>query len=370
MRVERITLHRVQIPLKSAFKHARAERSTTDAVIVAAHAGGHTGYGEVLPRLYVTGETIEGVLATSAPVIAERLLRAELSDREAVLSWLRRELSEAGTHLSAFGGFELALLDLAGRTFGFGAGETLGTSAGPELPPGVIIGFEIPTEGIAKHCAFLRLSGRRHVKVKVGLPDDRARVEQVARVFKDTPLRLDANGDWTADRAIEVLRSLTDLPIASIEQPVPREDLDGLRRVREETRIPVMADESVCSLADAERLIAAHAADIFNIRLGKHGGMLAAQQITRVAQRHGLSVHLGTMVGETGILTRATELFSRFVPGFDCLDGKGQNEFLLEEDLLLEPRTARSADPLAHGLGITISPERLNTHSVERKEFT
>ena len=125
-----------------------------------------------------------------------------------------------------------------------------------------------------------------------------------------------------------------------------------------------MADESVCSFQDAERLIEMEAADIFNVRLGKHGGVLGAARIASLASEAGLSCNLGTLVGETAVLSRAAELFGRFVPGFVCLDGKGQNAFLLEGDLISNPKTVQTADPRLPGLGIEVSGSLLRGYAV------
>ncbi|MBT9531803.1 MAG: hypothetical protein IV111_16680, partial [Pseudomonas sp.] len=227
-----------------------------------------------------------------------------------------------------------------------------------ELPAGIVIGMEVDTKALPKYGAILRFSGKRHVKLKVGLPDDRERLAILADILK-RPIRLDANGAWSSvDEALRALTGMAGLPIASIEQPLAPADLAGARRIREETGIPVMADEALCTLDDADRLIEARAADIFNIRLGKCGGVLGSLRLVGRARDAGIACHLGTLVGETGILTRATEVFSRFVPGFDCLEGKGQNAYLLQGDVLEQPHTAVSAPMQAEGLGITVSRER------------
>lgn len=360
MRVLSFELHPIQIPFKVAFKHARHERTRTDAVIVELRSSdGLSGFGEVLPRDYVTGETIEGVLGSIGPSIGARFVGHSFTRREEVAFFLGRELDLAGRSLATFSGFEIALLDLAGRSLGFALGEVLGGTEHPAPPAGVVIGFEVATPMLPKYCAVLRLRGKRHVKVKVGLPDDRERLTIIADTLK-APLRLDANGAWaSAEEAVRALRSMEKIPIASIEQPLAPGNLEGARRIREETGVPVMADEAVCSLRDADRLIQARAADIFNIRLGKCGGVLGSLRLVERARASGLGCHLGTLVGETGILTRAAEIFGRFVPGFECLDGKGQNEHLLREDVLLNPRDATEAPALAAGLGVQVSMDRL-----------
>jgi muconate cycloisomerase len=347
------------------FEHARRARTGTDAVIVVLRSeDGRAGYGEILPRDYVTGETVADVLARLGPALGARFVGQAFERKEDVVRHLLQELDRAGRNLATFAGFELALLDLAGRALQFSLGEILGGIERPALPGSVVIGFEVETAALPRYCAVLRLRGRRPIKVKVGRADDRERLAIISDLTGGS-LRLDANGAWaSAAEGVRALRALACIPIASIEQPLRPDDLDGARQIREDTGLPVMADEALCTLADAERLIEARAADLFNIRLGKCGGVLGALRLVERARASGVGCQFGTLVGETGILTRAAEIFGRFVPGFDCLDGKRQNETLLREDLLEDPRDAERAPASAAGLGVRVSTERLRTHTV------
>jgi muconate cycloisomerase len=222
-----------------------------------------------------------------------------------------------------------------------------------------VIGFETETTALERHCGILRTLGHEHVKVKVGREDDLERVRIVSTVFgPGVHLRLDANGVWSAPRAIEVLRSMRELPIHSVEQPCAADDLIGLRSVREETGVPVMADESLASLDDARRLIAGDAVDLFNIRVGKCGGLLGSMRLLEMARDAGLDCHLGTLVGETGILSTAGEIFARRAGGFPCLEGKGQNDFLLAQDVLTRDTLLEGTSPM--GLGVRVDEASLS----------
>ncbi|MCR9160303.1 MAG: mandelate racemase/muconate lactonizing enzyme family protein [Nannocystaceae bacterium] len=377
MRVQTVRLQHVRIPLRRAFKHALHERTHADAVLVTVEGDdGSVGWGEIQPRPYVTGESMQEVLRTEGPALAQALVGQSFETWSDATGWLEQQAATRGPKLATLCGFDLALLDALGRSLGEPVAAALGGESHETLPAGVIIGFEQPTEKLARYCATLRLAGKTHVKVKVGLQDDAERLAAIVKVFKTLPLRLDANAAWTADEAIERLRALGAVaPIASIEQPVVADDIDGLRRIQEETGIAVMADESLRDLADAQRLIDAGAARIFNVRLGKNGGVWAAHRLCARAREAGIGLHLGTMVGETGVLSRASEIFGRCEPGFDCLDGKGQNAFLLEVDILGESSHHRAqpndvpdeggdtpAEPA--GLGIHVDHERVHAHRV------
>lgn len=377
MRIEAVHLQHIRIPLKRSFKHALHERAHADAALVTVVGDdGSRGWGEIQPRKYVTGESMEDVLGVDGPAMAQALLGQGFSSWEDATTWLEAQAQARGSRLATLCGFDLALLDAVGQSLGQPAAAVLGGESEPELPAGVIVGFEHPTAKVARYCATLRLSGKKHVKVKVGLDDDADRLAAVVKVFKTLPLRLDANAAWTVEEAINRLKELQSVaPIASIEQPIEAADIEGLRRIQDETGIRVMADESVRDLADAERLIERNAAAIFNVRLGKNGGLWAAHRLCERARAAGVEIHLGTMVGETGVLSRASEVFGRCEPGFVCLDGKGQNAFLLEVDILDESRDHRDrSDDLRvapsdgpdspPGLGVHVDEQRIEEHRV------
>ena len=354
MRISSVTAYRIRVPFKTVFAHSLHRRGATEAVILVVESeAGHVGVGEILPRPYLTGETIDSVLQQELPALLQRWLERQFAGRDEVVAALQEDLTLCGRALSTFAGWELAVLDLAGKAFCFAAGDVLGSETGPELAPGVVIDFAVPTHSLEKHCMMLCISGRRHVKVKVGLPDDLQRLALIQGVFGAAQsFRLDANAAWTADYGIDVLRQMRGINIHSIEQPVPALDLEGMRKVREATGIAVVADESLCSLEDGHSLLSAHAADIFNIRIGKCGGFLASLRLVQLANEAGLRCQLGTLVGETGILSCAAEIFSRRVPGFDFLEGKRQNKTLLLQDIVELPSPDDHSG--SKGLGVVI----------------
>lgn len=355
MRITGVTAYHVCIPFRRPFGHSLKWREKTETIILCVQCdSGSTGWGEILPRAYLTGETIAGVLSRELPRLALPWLGQSFEDPLHVLAALREEEQDhKSAALATRAGWELAVLDLAGKTFGFEAGDVLGHTRAPQLAPGVVIGFDVPTDMLERHCVLVRLAGRRHVKVKVGRADDLRRLQIMNAVLgPGIPIRVDANSAWSVDEAISQSRRMQRFNVCSVEEPVRARDLDGMRKVRQETGMTVVADESLCSLADGRSIISAHAADVFNIRIGKCGGLLASLDLVTLAREAGLECQLGTLVGETGILSRASEIFGERVWGFDFLDGKGQSRRLLVQDVVeASGRDARNV----HGLGITAS---------------
>jgi L-Ala-D/L-Glu epimerase len=356
MRIADVTVYRICIPFRRPFGHALHWRDKTETIVLCVSCdAGLKGWGEVLPRLYLRGRTIAKVISRELPNLVGSWRGRTFENGAQVVEALRNEHRRGSCSLATRAGWELALLDLAGKTFGFPAGDVLGRRVGPELEAGAVIGFDVPTEKLEKYCLVLRFAGRRHIKMKVGRDDDLRRLQIVNAVLGATiPIRVDANGAWSVDEAISQVRRMRSWNVCSVEQPVLARDLDAMRRVREETGMAVVADESLCSLADARSIIKARAADVFNIRIAKCGGMLASLDLVKLAKDAGLSCQLGTLVGETGILSRASEIFGERVEGFRFLEGKRQNRQLLVQDIVEDPGAHGM-----HGLGITIVEQSL-----------
>jgi L-alanine-DL-glutamate epimerase-like enolase superfamily enzyme len=141
--------------------------------------------------------------------------------------------------------------------------------------------------------------GFRVFKMKVGsdIDADVRRVEKRARIHPDVQFILDANQGFDVPGARELMRALSALAsrIRLIEQPVAREDLDGMAALRADGRIPIAADESVFTLEDARRVIAHGAADCINLKIMK-AGLSETIAIARAAKAAGLSLMIGGMM--------------------------------------------------------------------------
>jgi len=221
--------------------------------------------------------------------------------------------------------------------------------------------------------------GLRNFKLKVGTPGDRERLEQVCRYLHRAlakgraTLRIDANGAWPKESAIEWLSATAHLPIAAVEQPLPRgseDELPGLaasvapgraRGMNATTRVFVH-DESLVTLDDAQRLIELGVADAFNIRISKCGGLIPSLRLAALARRHNARIQLGCMVGETSILSAAGLRFLEVCPSVTWAEGCF-GSFLLSADVAAEALrfgyAGRPPKLKEQGLGVTVDPIRL-----------
>ncbi len=203
--------------------------------------------------------------------------------------------------------FEMALLDLAGRHHNLPLYQLLGGRARDYVPLAWGIYQKTPEE-MARDAAEASANGFHAIKLKVGrrLAEDLDAVRAVAAAVPGTPLRLDANMAWrTVPEAATSMRALAGVaPVAWVEQPLGRDNLDGLRLLRQRTNVPVMADESVQSLRDVYAVARAEAADVLNVYVVEAGGPLAAAHIFAFASALDIPCIIGSQA-ELGIGTAA-----------------------------------------------------------------
>ena len=372
MRLVSATVYVLRIPFLTSVRHSLAGRTWSDSVIVRVRdADGAEGFGEAAPRPYVTGETPADVVEHLARVLwpavrgtPEPDLRAPV-DLEAVERLVPDGGAEVGRHHAARAALELAIVDWALRR--------RGASATDLLPPrrsqvvyGGVISAESP-DSAARQARWARLAGLRQVKVKVGVGDDVARVRAVREVLDpDVVVRVDANGAWTPAEALATMARLVPWGVATVEQPIPPGSPEVLARVRAESPLPLIADESVVTPADADALIAAGAVDGVNVRVSKCGGFARSVAIARRAAAAGLEVQVGSHVGETAVLAAAGRHLAAGLETTAFVEGS-YGTLLLVEDVSDDGLRFghRGEAPLltGPGWGVRVRVDRLRRHA-------
>jgi len=147
------------------------------------------------------------------------------------------------------------------------------------------------------------------LKLKLGSEDDAVRVAAVRSARPDARLYLDANAAWSPDEAVARIRELERFGLDLVEQPVPKEDIEGMGQVQARVNVPIVADESVQTLADVERLAAAGVQGI-NLKLMKVGGLAPALQMLKRARALGMRIMLGCMIETSLGVTAMAHLIS------------------------------------------------------------
>jgi muconate cycloisomerase len=378
--VQSITLYQLGIPFHRSFRHALQSREESDAVIIKiTGSDGLVGFGESLPRSYVTGETTETMVARIHDDLASKVFQEAfapgwetLEQLESVMPvWTQSATNGVLAWNATFCALELALLDWNLRAGQCALADLL-PPARPEVVYSGVISADSPEDSAALARRMVRL-GIRQLKVKVGSVNDISRLESVRRAIGDQiELRADANGAWSADEAIERLSRLEKFNLRAIEQPVARDDFDGMKRVRTESNVPVMADESLVTLDQARRLIQHRACDYFNIRLSKNAGIAGSLAIAKLAEHSGIKIQIGAQVGETGIISAAGRTFAAHLPALEFAEGSF-GTWLLTEDVTFE-RIAfgwggRAPLLKSRGLSVTVNEEALERLTVTKTEL-
>ena len=378
--IESITIYRLTIPFHQTFRHATQSRAESDAVIVRVKdADGEIGYGEALPRPYVTGEDTNSMIAQ----LRDRLVPAifarawapgwDMFDNlNAVFAdWTRSEAQSVSAWNAAFCAVELALLDWSLKNLNCSLADFLPPARNEVVYSGVI-SSDNPSEAANQAKRMVKF-GLCQLKIKVGTADDYQRIAAVRQaVGNDVDLRADANGAWSADEAVAQLKRLAPFNLQLIEQPVAAGDLAGMRKVRAETGLSVMADESLVTIEDARRLIDQRACDYFNIRLSKNGGITGSLALAKLAREAGINIQVGAQVGETAILSAAARTFAAHLPELAFAEGSF-GTWLLSEDVAFEDVSFGYAGvaPLlkTRGLSVTVKEETLARLAVEKIEL-
>ena len=323
----------------SPIKHNLATHQGSDNLVLGVTTDeGMTGFGEGVPRAFVTGEVLSDSLLFLRQILAPAILAREFPSPQALLQDLRRlyEYAQAQRHPAAFCALETALLDAAGRTWNVPVTELIGPKLRTSLEYSAVIPL-MPPESMRHLLQLVKMNHMRFVKLKVGTDDDLATLRLVRdELGGDVDIRVDANSAWTPAEAIARLKEMEPYGISAVEQPVAKADFAGLKQVSDAVQIPVIADESLCNEDDAKSLIDLKACRIFNIRLSKCGGLATATRISRMAEAAGIVCQLGCHVGETSILSAAGRQFALTVPHLSYVEGSF-SPYLLVRDVVAQP---------------------------------
>jgi len=391
IRAVQLDVYRTAIAMRS-FEHAAATRNQAEAVVVrAVFSDGVVGWGETLPRPYVTGETLESVVADLEGLIWPALAEADFSGVESEVAAALAGIPTAGPDgrciNAAACAAELACVDAHLRRRGLTSPAGLLAAAAdlsghPHRPEGHLplgggwiaarVTGVLGSADAGKTARRLRLMwwyGLRDFKLKLGLGAAadaanlaavRARLAGALAAGRCT-LRVDVNGGWTAQETPARVADLAAMGICAVEQPVfcgAGELVELARRCE----LPLIADESLLTDRDAEALLAEPGKLWWNVRISKNGGLLRAGRLAARAAA-GSTVVLGCMVGESGVLSAAQRRLLQAVgPGVRFVEGNYGRLLLAGDIVRRSPRFGyggRLGVLGGAGLGVEVDPARL-----------
>ncbi|MCX5667952.1 MAG: hypothetical protein NTY34_06560 [Candidatus Omnitrophica bacterium] len=354
---------KVNIPFKAAFKHSLKSRQNSESIFVKASLdNGVIGFGESLPRSYVTGNT-QGAVYKQLKEFLPKLKGAELNGSDEGANFIR---SLDGIEAEARCALEIALLDCLGKISNRSVHDILGELLNQSFASSAIISGGSALEAVVA-AIYFKAKGYRFFKVKVGTDNDEARVHLVRRLVGNADIRVDANGAWDVRAALETIEKVRQFNISCVEQPTPKGDFDAMQEVADFCHDPVMADESLCTVSDALRLAQTKGCDMFNVRLSKCGGIFRSMEIIKVARDYEMGYQIGCHVGESGVLTAAAMHLAAVSKNPAYFEG-GYSRLLLKEDIIeedLTPRRGIGYTSNKPGLGVTVKEDTLRKYVIE-----
>lgn len=290
--IDGVRFRSYSVKRRNVFRIATSASDVEDNIIVRVDSGDDFGMGNASPSdvTHETRETVERFIAASAkrfPGVAED----DLPSLHDVLD------SIASGNTAAKAAIDMAVHDLLAKRDGVELYRSLGGDGDGRMLTDMTVGIEDIDETVRRAVSSCK-DGFKALKLKVGLDleQDIVRVAAVrAAVGPGVEIRVDANQGYDVDQAIRFCEEMQTLGVVLVEQPVDADDHVGLKAVRKRSPVPIMADECLRTIADAERVAAEGSADIINIKLMKSGGIHPATIIDEIARDAGMTTMVGCM---------------------------------------------------------------------------
>jgi L-Ala-D/L-Glu epimerase len=390
--VTELQLFAVDLPFRTAVRHAAATRTTSESLFLRmALDSGVDGWGEALPRAYVSGESRQDAFALLRDQVLPALVGQRFQSLPEVVSFLEKCDGKAPSEwvapdvpqTSAWCCVDLALLDAFGRA----SGEPARPAAAVPAPSPAALGryrySGVVSAGqgwsYAVSLLKMRAFGFRQVKLKLER-DGTLQAARTARrlLGRRVDLRVDANMAWDVEQALEVIGQLRAVGIRSFEQPIAADDLAGLARLVAESSAQIMVDEGLTDRDSLQRFITQRACTAANVRISKCGGLIGAYARCREALDAGLMLQVGCQVGESSLLSAAhltlLSVLAPLTPGVRYAEGCFGRHLLREDPAAPLVQFGYGGRPpprpAGAGLGVRVDLAALQRYVVDQATVT
>ena len=367
MKLERVELFVVRLPLKRAYETSGSRETHQTHVLARVESEGAVGWGEsVAPEQpWYSGETPKTVWYALDEVILPQLLGADLTsplETDLKLGWIRE-------HRMAKATVEMAVWDLFAKRAKVPLATLLGGTR-DRILCGVAIGIHPSVESLIETIERELLGGYQRVKLKIKPGADGHVAEAVRNRFPDLVFMLDANSAYTlAD--LPLFRRIDAYHPMMIEQPLAHDDIVDHATLQRAIATPVCLDESIHTSEDARKAIEIGATKIINIKAGRVGGHASAKRVHDVCADLGVPVWCGGML-EFGI-GRAHNVHLASLPNFSLPGDVSASERYFETEIIGEPFTVQQDGtmkvPTGPGIGVTVLEDVIRKFALETKEY-
>lgn len=366
MRIEKVTLHLINIPLTLPLEVSIGRWTHSNSVLVHVEGEGAEGWGECPVGTFPDYgyETYVTVLYVLQEFLLPRLFDLDILSLED----LHPTFTRVRGHPFAKAGLEWAVLDWLARGEGVSLSRKLG-GVRDRIPAGVSLGIEADVGKLFANVDRFLNEGYQRIKLKIKPGWDL----EIARAFRerypDTPLMLDANNAYSLDDA-PLFRALDELDLMMIEQPLDYDDIYFHSLLQKEIRTPLCLDESIHSPLHAQAAIALRACGNINIKPARMGGPSAGVRVHDICEAAGMPVWHGGML-ETGI-GRAANLAMASLPNFTLPNDLSASDRYWEEDII-DPPVRLNPDgtvdvPTGPGIGVAARTDLIERFTTQRIE--
>jgi O-succinylbenzoate synthase len=357
MRIERIELHHIELPLVHPFETSFGREETRPCILVAVHADGLTGWGEccAMAEPWYSSETVETAWHVLRDFLIPAVLGQEVKSPADVVSRFQRVRG----HPMARAGLEGAVWDLLAQAQGVPLVGMLGGQR-DRVPVGVSLGIQPTLDALLDRVALCIDQGYKRVKLKIKPGWDVDVIRAVRERWPDLMLQVDANSAYTLAEA-SIFQELDQFDLLLVEQPLHHDDIVDHAQLQKQLVTPICLDESIHSPEHARWALDIAACRAINIKAGRVGGLTAAQQIHDLCASRGVPVWCGGML-ETNV-GRAANVALAALPNFTLPGDISASARYYHQDIA-EPNFVLNKDstltvPTEPGLGVRVIPERL-----------
>jgi len=370
MQIDKVRVHQVNLPFSFDFSHSLRKRSSVRNIVaeVVADRGEITGYGEGAPRSYVTGESQVSATESIHRFTQNDHFPWELHDISQIWNFVDT-LPGGKEHNAAVCAIETALLDALGKKKRENIIEYFSKDF---YTDSIYYGVGIPIgdkKSIMGLCRLIKEMKIHKLKLKMGrdFSQNKEIFQAVRLIFGDQyDLKIDINGVWDISGAVKHLPLIREYKVKVVEQPFmpDKPEIADFARYMQDSGVILMADESVCSFEDVERISREGCYNMVNVRLSKCGGFRKSLRIIDYLRRTQIPFQIGCHLGESGILSAAGRVLCLLCNDAIYYDGS-YDEHLLKENITTKDVTFGTgglAGPLnGPGLGVNI-----NRHNLDR----
>jgi O-succinylbenzoate synthase len=365
MKIDQVTLRHVSMPLRSPFETSFGRSEARDCILLEAHSGDLTGYGECVADRD-PGYSYETV-QTAWHILGDFILPAVLGKDLSSALDLQQRMAFVRGHQMAKAGLEMALWDLLGKSQGSSLRDMLGGQR-QKVDVGVSVGLQDSPATLVKVVAGYLEQGYRRIKIKIKPGRDVGDAQAVRQAFPSLRLQVDANSAYLLEDAVRLL-PLDDLDLLLIEQPLSEDDLWDHHQLQKQFKTAICLDESIISARHAHQALEMGACRIINIKAGRVGGLNEGRLIHDLCFRQDVPVWCGGML-ETGV-GRASNLALASLPGFTLPGDISATERYYFEDITDQTFTLNPDStidvPDGPGLGVTINKAALEKVTQAKK---